>query len=111
MYVCVFAQAHVRVCVCVCVCVYMYVCVCVYIYVLLHTNSQLHVMHAQAKLVSTSFDPDDASKDQQLLRSLGWNVAGLGPKENVFGSRLLERSRDDASRIIRCNALLLHSTS
>jgi len=79
------------------------VCLCVY--------SQLHVMHAQAKLVSTSFDAEDASKDQQLLRSLGWNVAGLGAQENVFGSRLLERSRDDASRIIRCNALLLHSTS
>jgi hypothetical protein len=89
MCVCVFTSAH--------------VCLCVY--------SQLHVMHAQAKLVSTSFDAEDASKDQQLLRSLGWNVAGLGAQENVFGSRLLERSRDDASRIIRCNALLLHSTS
>ena len=58
--------------------------------------------------MSTSFDAEDASKDQQLLRSLGWNVAERG--ENAFGSRLLERSRDDESRIIRCNALLHHST-
>ena len=62
----------------------------------------------KAALVSTSFDAEDASKDEQLLRSLGWNVAARG--ENVFGSRLLERSRDDESRIIRCNAILLHST-
>ena len=32
---------------------------------------------------------------------------GSGEGENVFGSRLMERSRDDKNRLIRCNARIL----
>ena len=34
-------------------------------------------------------------------------VEGSGEGENEFGSRLMERSRDDESRLIRCNARIL----
>ena len=67
-----------------------------------------------APLVSTCFDAIDAEKDLSLLREVGWDVAageegteqggGRGVRNNVFGSQLLERSRDEQDRIIRCNA-------
>ena len=67
-----------------------------------------------APLVSTCFDVADAEKDLSLLRQVGWNVAagkegaerggGRGVRINEFGSQLLERSRDEQDRIIRCNA-------
>jgi hypothetical protein len=78
-------------------------------------------------LVCTSFDAEDARKDAAVLEKVGFQLGtqldsgcgtgredpgGAGARggatvENPFGSRLLERSRDDATRLIRCNSHVL----